>query len=48
MGIRFTKKNEDRKDDERTVQAEEFVNLMTSTKRSTQELKELPKTELPK
>ncbi len=42
MGIRYTKKEEEQKHDERTVPSEEFVNLMVSSKRMTDEQKELP------
>jgi hypothetical protein len=48
MGIKYTKKNDDKKEDERTVQAEEFVNLMTSFRKKTEEKKELPLTETDK
>lgn len=45
MGILYTKKEEGQKRDERTVPAEEFVNLMVSSKRMTDKQKELPHTE---
>ncbi len=48
MGIKYTKKEDENEDKEHTVQAEEFVNLMTSTRRKSEEVIELPKTELPK
>lgn len=48
MGIKYTKKNDDQEKKENTVQAEEFVNLMTSFKKKTDEHKELPNTEINK
>ncbi|ERK39725.1 hypothetical protein HMPREF9135_2221 [Segatella baroniae F0067] len=48
MGIRYTKKNDENENKEKTVQAEEFINLMISTKRNAREVKELPKTEVGK
>ncbi|MBO1363715.1 hypothetical protein JHU38_08035 [Prevotella sp. A2931] len=48
MGIRYTKKTDENENKEKTVQAEEFINLMTSTKRSTRKIKELPRTEVGK
>ncbi|WP_019967159.1 hypothetical protein [Segatella maculosa] len=48
MGIRYTKKNEDKEQQERTVQADDFMKLMTSTQRKDESRKELPKTEIKK
>ena len=48
MGIRYTKKNDENENKEKTVQAEEFINLRTSTQRNVRENKELPKTEVGK
>jgi len=47
MALRFSIKNKEDKD-EKTVQAEEFINRMTSTKRNSEESKELPRTEIQK
>lgn len=48
MGIRYTKKTDENESKEKTVQAEEFVNLMTSSKRIPTKTKDLPKTEVGK
>ncbi|MCH4147338.1 MAG: hypothetical protein LKG25_03295 [Prevotella sp.] len=47
MALRFSIKNKEDKD-EKTAQAEEFINRITSTQLKTDEVKELPKTEIPK
>ncbi len=48
MGIQYTKKEKRNAADERTVPAEEFVNLMVSMKRMPDRKTELPKTEIKK
>ncbi len=48
MGIKYTKKNDENKDKTKTVQAEDFIQLMTSSKRKAKEVKELPRTEVNK
>lgn len=45
MGLFYTKRNDEQERKDKTVQAEEFVNLMTSMKRGPMQLKERPKTE---
>lgn len=45
MGIRYTKKNEDQEQQERTIQANDFLKRMISTQRKEMVKKELPKTE---
>jgi len=45
MGIKYTKKNEDQEQQERTIQADDFMNLLVSTQRKEDKKKELPKTE---
>lgn len=48
MALRFTLKKKDHEEDERTVPAEEFVNLMLSFKKTPDRIKEIPKTEMSK
>ncbi|MDD6897382.1 MAG: hypothetical protein SOV40_08155 [Prevotella sp.] len=45
MGFQYTKKKEEDEQRERTVQAEEFANLMTKFNKQTEQIKELPKKE---
>lgn len=45
MGLLYTRRNDDQECKDKTVQAEEFVNLMVSMKRVPKQLKEQPKTE---
>lgn len=45
MGIRYTKKNEDQEQQERTIQANDFLKRMISIQRKDIVKKELPKTE---
>ena len=45
MGIKYTKKNEDQEQQERTIQADDFMRLMISTHRKDKVKTELPKTE---
>lgn len=47
MALRFSIKNKEDKD-EKTIQAEEFINRITSTQKKSEESKELPKTEIQK
>lgn len=47
MALRFTLKKKDDEKDERTVQSEEFINLMLSFKRDVEKIKQIPNTELP-
>lgn len=47
MALRFTLKKKDDEKDERTVQSEEFINLMLSFKRDIEKIKQIPNTELP-
>lgn len=47
MALRFTLKKKDDEKDERTVQSEEFINLMLSSKRDVEKIKQIPNTELP-
>lgn len=46
MALRYTLKKKDNENDEHTVPAEEFVNLMLSFKRNIDPIKEIPKTEI--
>jgi len=46
MGLVYTKKNED--DDDKTVNATEFINRLVDSNRMTKKVKEEPKTEAPK
>lgn len=48
MALKFTLKKKDYDNDERTVPAEEFVNLILSSKRDLDKVKELPNTEIQK
>lgn len=48
MALRFTLKKKDYADDERTVQAEEFVQRMVSTNRDVERRKHIPQTETKK
>ena len=45
MGIKYTKKEDDKEQQERTVQADDFMNLLVSTQRKVDKKKELPRTE---
>lgn len=45
MGIKFTKKEVEDENKERTVQSEEFVNLLMKFNKNTEQKKELPRTE---
>lgn len=45
MGIKYTKKEDDKEQQERTVQADDFMNLLVSTQRKEDKIKELHKTE---
>ena len=45
MGIKYTKKEDDKEQQELTVQADDFMNLLVSTQRKEDKKKELPKTE---
>lgn len=45
MGIKYTKKEDDKEQQERTVQADDFMNLLVSTQRKEDKKMELPKTE---
>jgi hypothetical protein len=45
MGIKYTKKEDDKEQQERTVQADDFMNLLVYTQRKEDKKKELPKTE---
>lgn len=45
MGIRTAKKEVETENKERTVQTEEFVNLLIKFKKNTEQIKELPRTE---
>ena len=45
MGIKYTKKEDDKEQQERTVQADDFMNLLVSTQRKEDKIKELPTTE---
>ena len=45
MGIKYTKKEDDKEQQERTVQADDFMNLLVSTQLKENKKKELPKTE---
>lgn len=45
MGIKYTRKNEDQEQQERTIQADDFMRLMISTHRKEKVKTELPKTE---
>lgn len=47
MGLKYTLKKKDNKQDERTVAAEEFINRVVSMKkRETEKIKEIPNTEV--
>lgn len=48
MALKFTLKKKDYDNDERTVPAEEFVNLMLSSNRDQDRIKDIPKTEIQK
>lgn len=48
MALKFTLKKKDYDKDERTVSTEEFINRMLSSNRDVEQMKELPKTEIPK
>lgn len=45
MALKYTLKKKDNENDERTVNAEEFINLALSLKRDIDKVKEVPKTE---
>lgn len=48
MALRFTLKKKDYADDERTVPADEFINLALSSRRDVDRLPEIPQTEVKK
>lgn len=49
MGIKYTIKKKDDAQDERTVQADEFINRVVSMKaREIEKVKEIPNTEIKK
>lgn len=45
MALKFTLKKKDYDNDERTVPAEEFINLALSSRRDADQLPDVPKTE---
>ena len=45
MALKYTLKKKDNENDERTVNAEEFINLALSMNRNIDRVKEVPKTE---
>ena len=48
MALKYTLKKKDYDNVERTVNAEEFIKLMLSSKRDVDRVKEVPKTEIKK
>lgn len=48
MGVFTTIKKKEEKEDERTVNATEFINRLVESQRMTQQYKNIPKTEMPK
>lgn len=48
MALKFTLKKKDYDKDERTMNAEEFMQRIVSMKRDVEKLKDIPNTELPK
>ena len=48
MGQFYTRRNDEKDDNKKTVATEEFVNLITSMKHTTDQQKEPPKTETKK
>ncbi|MDO4171683.1 MAG: hypothetical protein Q4E63_03680 [Prevotellaceae bacterium] len=48
MAIQTTIKKKEEEEDERTVNATEFINRLTESQRTTRQYKDIPKTEMPK
>lgn len=48
MGIMTSIRKQEDKEDERTVSATEFINRLIEIRRTTQQQKEIPNTEMPK
>lgn len=48
MALKFTLKKKDYDKDERTMNAEEFMQRILASSRDKEQLKEIPKTEIPK
>lgn len=48
MGVFTTIKKKEDKEDERTVNATEFINRLVESQRTTRQNKDIPNTEMPK
>ncbi|MCI6503173.1 MAG: hypothetical protein MSA13_00905 [Prevotella sp.] len=48
MGVYTTIKKKEDKEDERTINATEFINRLLESQRTTRQYKDIPNTEMPK